>query len=140
MSGWLAIGLVAVGLVAVALIILAMDVARGDVGGGRHTLARARRLLVVATDDVTLRGADRWIDEQRRQRPELQCFVLCDPEGQDLFMDIQHAIARESPDAIVMVRHQEEHHAEHAGTFGRLKDELTVPVDAVFVSKEGALV
>jgi hypothetical protein len=49
MSGWLAIGLVVVGMAAVAVTVLLFDIARGDVGGGRHTLARARRLLVIAT-------------------------------------------------------------------------------------------
>jgi hypothetical protein len=63
MNGWLVIGLIVLGLAAVALAILVSDVARGDVGGGRHTMERARRLLVVATDAETRGGADRWIRE-----------------------------------------------------------------------------
>ncbi len=42
MSGWLAIGLIVIGLLVVALAVLGFDISRGDVGGGRHTMARAR--------------------------------------------------------------------------------------------------
>jgi hypothetical protein len=131
MSGWLAIGLVVIGLVAVAITILAFDVARGDVGGGRHTLARARRLLVVATDDATERAADRWVSEQRSEHPGLQCFVLAMPDDQELFMAIQDVIEREHPDALVMVRHEEQQGL--TGTYGRLKEQLSMPIDTIDV-------
>ena len=135
MSGWLAIGLVIIGLAGVAAVVLVFDILRGDVGGGRHTLARARRLLVVATDEETLRGAEEWIEQQRAERPDLQFFVLAEhTEGQDLFMAIEHSIDHDRPDAIVMARHAGESHWAHEGTFGRLKEEQRVPVDAIFVS------
>lgn len=137
-STWLALGLVIAGLVAVALAILAADVARGDVGGGRHTMARARRLLVVATDEQTRGGAERWIEEQRREHPDSQFFVLADAEDQELFMAIQEAIERERPDAVVVARHEEESHSTLAGVYGRLKDDARVPVDAIYVAKETA--
>lgn len=136
MSGWLEIGLVVIGLTGVAAIVLLFDVLRGDVGGGRHTLARARRLLVVATDDVTETGAEAWIEEQRAERRDVQCFVLIEREGQELFMRIQDALERDRPDAIVMVRHAGESHWAHEGTYGRLKEEQPVPVDAIFVGEE----
>jgi hypothetical protein len=136
MSVFAAIGLIVLGLAAVALIILALDVARGDVGGGRHTLERARRLLVVATDDRTREGADRWIEEQRREHPQQQFFVLVGYDGQQLFMDVESAVERERPDAVIVARHEEESHTTLEGTYGRLKDDLSVPVDAIYISKE----
>ncbi|MDQ5839611.1 MAG: hypothetical protein M3537_00325 [Chloroflexota bacterium] len=136
MSAWLAIGLVVVGLVAVALAILAADIGRGDVGGARHTIERARRLLVVATDERTRNGAERWIREQRSEHPDLQFFVLSDAEGQELYMAIQEAIERDRPDAIVVARHAEGSHSALAGVYGRLKEDLSVPVDAIYVPEE----
>jgi hypothetical protein len=136
MSGWLAIGLVVIGLVGVAITVLLFDLARGDVGG-RHTMARARRLLVVATDEETGRGADRWVGEQRAERPELQCFVLVEPDGQQLFMSVQDAIERESPDAIVMVRHDGGRHQALEGTYARLKEQFSIPIDTVYVGAGG---
>jgi len=135
-SGWLAIGLLVIGLAGVAAIVLLFDVLRGDVGGGRHTMARARRMLVVATDPSTERGAEDWIEGQRAERPDLQFFLLIAPEGQELFLAIEDVIDRERPDAIVMARHAGESHWAHEGTFGRLKEELRVPVDAIFVGEE----
>lgn len=137
MSPWLAIGLVVVGLVAVALAILAADVARGDVGGARHTIERARRLLVVATDERTRDGAERWIQEQLSEHPDRQFFVLADAEGQELYVAIREAIERERPDALVVARHSEESHSVHAGVYGRLKEDLSVPVDAIYVGEGG---
>jgi hypothetical protein len=137
MNGWLAIGLVIAGLAAVALLILVFDIARGDVGGGRHTMARARRLLVVAIDEETTAGAEQWVEEQLRERPELQCFVLAEPEGQDLYVAVQDAIEREHPDAVVMARHEGDSHWALEGTYGRLKEEHSIPVDAIYISKAG---
>jgi hypothetical protein len=136
MSVWLGIALVVIGLIAVAVVVLAADVARGDVGGGRHTLERARRILVVATDEQTTTGADRWVREQRREHPELQCFVLAEPDGQGLFMAIEDVIDRERPDAVVMARHASERPSVLEGTYARLKDELRIPVDAIYVGEE----
>jgi hypothetical protein len=132
MSGWLAIGLVVIGMVGVALTVLIFDIARGDVGG-RHTLARARRLLVIATDAETGERADRWVGEQRAERPELQCFVLVEPDGQELFMSVQDVIERDSPDAIVMVRHEEDRHQAIQSTYGRLKEQFSIPIDTIYV-------
>ena len=70
MSVWLAFGLIVGGLAVVAVAVLVTDIARGDVGGGRHTMARARRLLVVALDPGTRAGAERWIAEQREEDPD----------------------------------------------------------------------
>lgn len=136
MSAWLAIGLTVGGLIMVALVMLAFDVARGDVGGGHHTMERARRLLVVATDETTATGADRWITDQHKERPQLQFFVLTGPDDQDLYMQIQGAIERDRPDAIVVARHGEESHATQEGIFGRLKEDAELPVDAIYVDKE----
>lgn len=129
MSGWLVIGLVVLGLAAVALAILVSDIARGDVGGGRHTMERARRLLVVATDAETHDGAERWIRLQRVEHPDRQFFFLSEPETADLYLDVQEAIERERPDAIVVALH--ESHSTHEGLFGQLKADLLVPVDAI---------
>lgn len=136
MTGWLAIGLVVLGLVAVALLVVAFDIARSDVGGGRHTMERARRLLVVAADDVTLAGAERWVAEQRREHPQLQCFVLGDPGDSDLYLAIEDVVQREHPDAIVVARHAEESHTQLEGLYGRLKQGQSVPVDAIYVTGE----
>jgi hypothetical protein len=136
MSVWLAIGLLAAGLVAVAAVMLIADIARGDVGGGRHTMERARRLLIIATDDETRDGAERWIDEQRVEHPERQYLVLADAEGQDLYMAVQDAIERERPDVIVVTRHDEDSHSMMSGVYGRLKEDAPVPVDAIYVARE----
>lgn len=136
MNGWLVIGLVVLGLAAVALAILVSDIARGDVGGGRHTMERARRILVVATDAETQRGADRWIREQRREHPEQQYFVLLDTEGQELYLAVQEAIDRENPDAIIVTRHEDDSHTTHSGLYGRLKEDMRLPVDAIYVARE----
>jgi len=133
MSGFLAIGLVAGGLIAVALVILAADVARGDVGGGRHTMARARRVLVVSTDQRTSVAAESWIDEQRRENPQMQCFVLAGADDQETFMAIQDAVERHRPDAVVVSRHPEDSHSTLDGLFGRVKEDLHIPVDAIYL-------
>jgi hypothetical protein len=132
LSGWAVIGLVVAGLILTALFVLLSDIARGDVGGGRHTMARARRLLVVATDDRTGAEADRWVEAQRRERPELQCFVLVERDSEGLFQDVQGVIEREHPDAIVMVRNEADRHNE-TGTYARLREQLSIPIDAVYV-------
>jgi hypothetical protein len=137
MSGWLGIGLVVIGLVSVAVAVLVFDVARGDVGGGRHTMERARRLLVVATDDETRAGAERWIEAQRGEHPDRQFFVLADAEGRELFMAVQDAIERERPDAIVVTRHSGESRSALTGLYGRLKEDLLLPVDAIYVPGRG---
>mgnify|MGYP001161694353 FL=1 len=136
MSVWLAIGLIVAGLVVVAIAILITDIARGDVGGGRHTMERARRFLVVATDPQTTRGAERWIAEQRVENPDRQFFLLDDTEGEDLFLAVNAAIERERPDAVVVARHDEESHSMLSGLYGALKEDATVPVDAIYVSAE----
>lgn len=137
MNGWLAIGLVVIGLASVAAAVLAFDVARGDVGGGRHTMERARRLLVVATDDATRHGAERWIEAQRSEHPDRQFFVLDDAEDQELYMAVQDAIERERPDAIVVTRHSGESRSALTGLYGRLKEDLLLPVDAIYVPGNG---
>jgi hypothetical protein len=139
MSGWVAIALVVAGLVSVAVAILISDVLRGDVGGGRHTMERARRLLVVATDDRTAVRADEWVAEQRRERPRLQCFVLVKPEGQELFEAVEDAIERESPDAMVMVRHESERDSDHIDTYTRIREQGLLPVDAIYVPDQGGV-
>jgi hypothetical protein len=138
MSVWLGIGLVVIGLVVVAACVLAFDLFSGHLGGARHTMERARRLLVVATDEETSVGADRWVERQRREHPQLQCFVLVEPEGQGLFMAVQDVIERERPDALVMIRHPGEKHLPETGTYGRLKEQLDIPIDTVEASGDGA--
>jgi hypothetical protein len=135
LSGWLAIGLVVIGLLGVALVVLIFDVARGDIGG-RHTLARARRILIVATDGSTADRAEEWVAKERIERPGLQCFVLVEPEGEGLYRGIHDVIDRERPDSIVMVRRASERHEEHTGTLARLHDEGVGPIDSIFVADE----
>jgi hypothetical protein len=137
MSGFLAVGLVVAGLVAVALVILALDVARGDVGG-HHTMERARRLLVVATDAATAAGANRWIEEQRLEHPRLQYFVLEGEDDQQTYLDVEYAIEQNRPDAVVVARLQGESHSALTGLYGRLKEDLQIPVDAIYVEGERA--
>lgn len=139
MSGWLVIAFTIAGLVIVAVAVLITDVARGDVGGGRHTLERARRLLVVATDDETHREAERWMDEQTAERPDMQFFLLVEPEGQGLYLAVEEAIERDRPDAVVMARHADDSHTTLAGTFGRLKEDMRVPVDAIYIGQGEAI-
>ena len=136
MNGWLVIGLTVLGLAAVALAILVSDIARGDVGGGRHTMERARRLLIVATDAETRGGADDWIRKQRVEHPDHQFLVLADTEGQELYLAVQEAIDRERPDAIIVTRHEDDSHTTHSGLYGRLKEDMRLPVDAIYVTRE----
>lgn len=135
MNGFVAIGLVVAGLIGVAIIILIFDVSRGDIGG-RHTLARARRLLVVATDDETAARAEEWVAAERLERPDLQCFVLVEPEGEGLYQEIHIVLDRESPDSIVMIRHAAERHDHHTGTYARLHDEGVGPIDCIYLEEE----
>lgn len=123
MSGWLLLALILVAFVVVALAILATDVARGDVGGGRHTMERARRLLVVATDD----GGERWVDRHQAEHPRHQYFVLAEPDEDKLFLAVHEAIDRERPDAVVLAGDGVAIEAVH----GALKEEGAVPVDRV---------
>jgi len=51
-------------------------------------------------------------------------------------MDVESAVERERPDAVVVARHEEESHTTLAGTYGRLKEDLHLPVDAIYVPKE----
>jgi DNA-binding transcriptional LysR family regulator len=134
-NGFVALGLVVLGLVGVALVILAFDVARGDVGGGHHTLERARRLLVVTTDPYAMPGVDRWIEDQHREHPRLQCFVLAGADDQAGYEAVQAAIERDRPDAVVVAREKTEAHAVLAGMYGRLKEDLLIPVDAIYVER-----
>jgi hypothetical protein len=131
MSGFLALGLVAIGLVAVALIILAMDVARGDVGG-HHTMERARRLLIVATGRDSLPVADAWIERQRLEHPRLQCFVLVAEDDHDGTLAVEEAVERDRPDALVVVRPPGASRSALEGLYGRLKESLPMPVDAIY--------
>jgi hypothetical protein len=135
-SVWLAFGLIVIGLGIVAVAVLISDIARGDVGGGRHTMARARRLLVIATDPGTRAGAERWIAEQRAEDPERQFFMLDDVGDEELMRAIEHAIDHDRPDAVIVARHEGESHMTLSGIYGALKEESRVPVDAIYVSTE----
>jgi TusA-related sulfurtransferase len=135
MSVFGGIGLVVVGLVLVAACVLAFDLFSGHLGGARHTMERARRLLVIATDEETSRGADRWIEQQRKEHPRLQCFVLVEPEGQGLFAAVEEVIERERPDALVMVEHGKK---DHSVTLERLREQLEIPIDTIPAAGNGA--
>lgn len=124
-----------IGLVVVAGVVLIFDLSRGDVGGGRHTLARARRILVVATDAETEACAENWITRQRAERDDLQCFLLVQPDGEPLYSGIHDVLDRERTDAIVFSRHHDEHDS-HADTLARLREEGTGPIDLIFVPRE----
>lgn len=135
MDPWVAIGLVIAGLIGVAVVMLIFDVARGDIGG-RHTLARSRRILVVATDGPTADRAEEWVAEERIERPDLQCFVLVEPDGERLYQGIHDVLDREAPDSIIFVRRSSDKHEEHTGTIARLRDEGVGPIDSIYVGEE----
>ena len=134
MSGWLTIGLVVLGLGAVAAAMLLVDSLRGDVGG-RHTFARARRVLVVAGDDEARARAEAWIAEQGEARPELECVLVAEPEGQTLFEAVAEAVERARPDGIVMVRRRADLHDE-TSTYARLREQGFGPMDSIYVEDE----
>lgn len=138
MSVWLAFGLIVGGLAVVAVAVLVTDIARGDVGGGRHTMARARRLLVVALDPGTRAGAERWIAEQREEDPERRFFLLDDTDGEDVLLAVEHAIDHDQPDAIVVARIEGENPHLETGVYGALKEGRRVPVDAIYVTPEAS--
>lgn len=135
MNGFVAIGLIAAGLAGVAIVMLIFDLSRGDIGG-RHTLARARRLLVTATDEATAAKAEEWIAQERIERPDLQCFLIVEPEGEELYQRINYSLEREAPDSIVMVRHADERHEHHTGTYARLHDQGVGPIDCIYLEEE----
>lgn len=137
MDPWVAIGLVIAGLIGVAVVMLIFDVARGDIGG-RHTLARSRRILVVATDGATAGHAEEWVAEERQERSDLQCFILVEPEGEGLYQGIHDVLDREAPDSIIFVRHASERHEGHTGTIARLNDEGVGPIDSIYI-RDGAV-
>ena len=137
MSVWLAFGLIVAGLVVVAIAILITDIARGDVGGGRHTMERAQRLLIVATDPQTTRGAERWIAEQRSEHPDRQFFRLDAPGGGDLSPAVTSGTGRDRRVAVGGARRDDESHTLLSGLYGALKEDATVPVDAIYVGAEG---
>ena len=65
-------------------------------------------------------------------------IVLADTEGQELYMAVQEAVERERPDAILVTRHDEDSHSTLSGIYGRLKEDLPVPVDAIYVARDVA--
>lgn len=135
MSVWLAFGMIIGALVIVAVAILISNIARGDVGGGRHTMARAQRLLVVAESPALIAGAEPWIKEQRAENPEKQFLVLEDVED-DVSAAVHYAIDREKPDAIVVARSYRDDPHSLGGLYGELKEDAPVPVDAIYVKAE----
>lgn len=134
MDPWVAIALIIAGLIGVAVVMLIFDVLRGDIGG-RRTLARARRILVVATDGPTADRAEEWVAKERAERPDLQCFLLVEPEGEGLYQGIHDALDREGADSIIFVRHAAERHEGHTGTIARLHDEGVGPIDSIYVNE-----
>jgi hypothetical protein len=136
MSVWLAFGMIIGVLAIVAIAILITDVARGDVGGGRHTMARAERLLIVADEPGLLAGAETWISEQRTENPQRQIFVLEDPEGESLPEAVDRALERYKPDGIVVARSYRDDPGSLGGIYGALKEDSVVPVDAIYVTAE----
>lgn len=136
MSVWLAFGMIIGVLVIVAVAVLISDIARGDVGGGRHTMARAQRLLVVAESPALIAGAEPWITEQRAENPEKQFLVLEDVPEDDVSAAVHYAIDREKPDAIVVARSYRDDPHSLGGLYGALKEDAPVPVDAIYVKAE----
>jgi hypothetical protein len=132
---WVAIALIIAGLIGVAVVMLIFDVTRGDIGG-RHTLARARRIIVVATDGTTADRAEEWVARERVERPDLQCFVIVEPEGEHLYQTIHKTYETESVDSIVFVQHESERHEAHTGTVARLHDEGVGPIDSIYIPDE----
>jgi hypothetical protein len=141
MSGWplVLLGFVVGSLAVIAIGVLFFDVKRGAVGGGRATLARARRFLVVCSDPATETEAERWAAARRREAPGAECIVLRGPSDDEdaLFYMVEEAVERERPDAIVVVRRAAAHSRALAGAYGRIKEEIDLPVDSINVP-EGA--
>lgn len=116
---------------------LIFDVSRGDIGG-RHTLARARRILVVATDEDTAARAEEWIAQERAERPDLQCFLLVESDSEELYQRVHYSLDHDVPDSIVFVRHAADRHEAHTGTYARLHDEGVGPIDAIYLEEAKA--
>ena len=135
MDPWVAIALIIAGLIGVAVVMLIFDVLRGDIGG-RHTLARSRRIIVAATDGPTADRAEEWVAAERIERPDLQCFVVVEPEGEGLYKSIHDVLDREGADSIVFARYPSDRHEEHTGTIARLHDEGVGPIDSIYVREE----
>jgi hypothetical protein len=93
-------------------------------------------LIVISTDPPTEARAERWIDEQRRGRPELECLHVKEPEGEEFFSTVHEAVERHRPDAVIMVRHGDERRGLLEGTYGALKDDLAIPVDAIYTDED----
>jgi hypothetical protein len=62
--------------------------------------------------------------------------VLADTEGQELYLAVQEAIDRDNPDAIIVTRHDDDSHTTLNGVYGALKEDLLLPFDAIYVTKE----
>ena len=127
------IGLVVACLIVIAVAVLWSDVTAGAVGGGRQTLARARKILVVATDAETEAEGRSWAERQRPEHPDLECLVVrVTPD--DVYSRVHAMVDAERPDAVVMVRHREEQHGHSLeGAYGALKEDLGTPLDSIYV-------
>lgn len=123
-------------LAIVAVVLLSTDVLKGDIGG-RHTLERARKLLVVSTDDATkARGAD-WAAHHAETHADVKIVPLDASQVQgdfNVYLHVQEAINAEQPDAVVWVLHGDEGRHPEEGPYAMAKRELGVPMDAIVVS------
>lgn len=126
------LGSVVLLLVIVAGAFLIVDINRGAIGG-RQTRERARRFLVVSTDDSTDAAGHRWFEDRRRDHPDAEAtFMRLDPaDYTGSSLAAQEAVDREAPDVVLVVEHGSGHPNPHEGLFGRLRDGLSVPVDAI---------
>jgi hypothetical protein len=122
---------------AIALILLSSDVVKGNIGG-RHTLERARKLLVVSADEPTRARGDDWSAHHAEKHPDVEIVPL-DVSGADgdfaAYLAVQEAINAQKPDGLIWVLHTgESRHAEE-GPYAMAKRELNIPMDAIFASE-----
>ena len=124
-------------LVIIAFSMLFADALRGAIGG-RRTLERARRLLVVSIDDATERAARGWIERFRADHPATRCVPLRVGDGSDgdTYIAVQQEIEKTDPDGVVWALHESSRHSEE-GPYAMARRELELPMDAIYVPADG---
>lgn len=133
---WIIIASVLLLLVVVAAMTLSADYMRGAFGGNM-TLARAKKVLVVSTDDDTRERAAAWMGRHRAEYPHATSVALHITNQPDArtFELFEEALKRERPDAVVWALHDEQH-GSHEGPYAMAKEQLNVPMDAIYTSGE----
>lgn len=131
--GWTLVGVIASALVIAGGVVLFNDVIGGAIGG-RKTLERARRLLVVSLGEGTESAAAEWRDRHVATHPDVECTLERPAGGTDyaVFQATERAINKYNPDAVVWVLPAHDRHS-HESAYAAARRELTIPMDAVYV-------